>query len=825
MAAPTLLSAGPWTNGAQNPQPTYPSGLQQGDVVYLIAVSRPSTISINILSGWEFVGDATGGGGTEGSGTGPTRVSVLKRTVGAGGLSGTVATGLFTGTNAAVCHLRAYRGPSAGVAFAETFTSYSNSSASTTVGGTGGGSLTLAVDDIVLAILAGPDDTVTAYTVSNLAASGATFGTLSQSPSGTFSTATGNDLAMACVTRTVTSGSSSSAPVVTATADASETSMGFLLRVRALGSVSAAASRATTASVSASAVASGAPQVSHQTTAAIIATAGNPAAASHTTTSAVTATAVIAGAASADTGSAVTAAAVKTDPLGTIPQPTYATTQVVAYRTGHPDATATTSASVEATAILLVGVERSTTVASAHATAVEQHPDFGTIRIGRLRLTEKWDEKSSEAWSGDTRVLSISGQESAPPLTERDLDVLYDDLVNLQGSTVPVAFTYKADRDGYYVVQSVTVDLVNWAETAITVDWKISLARAGAPGEVDIESRLSGPPTRSNTHSVTGERWHAPPIGHTAYWTGTTQPSTLVRPTTEGPITVYRNIPTGVSPRYEVAPVDYMRGRARISNDGRERTGVQWKTTPGGWELSNGLVRASLVTVAGGSTALMPGPTTFPGQFVFPGSGVSGTVLRLESWVLIPIFLPGAGYGISPYGMADYGEAYGQEEWTGRDWTILLNGQAIGAPVATSVLRNDPECVSIRILWSGAPAGRTTADLTLRRGARLIEMFIRTSYSSTLKVARALPDAGVAFNGYLRAASDDTGGNRYFIGSAGDYTPDIIGGGISRTAVTSMDVALGVEMSGGDAGQGDQAAQLFKQYLGSCTEAVAAARR
>ena len=252
---------------------------------------------------------------------------------------------------------------------------------------------------------------------------------------------------------------------------------------------------------------------------------------------------------------------------------------------------------------------------------------------------------------------------------------------------------------------------------------------------------------------------------------------------------------------------------------------MQWKTTPGGWELSNGLVKASLVTLAGGGTALMPGLNTFPGAFLFPGSGVSGTVLRMETWVLVPVFIPGGGYGVSPYGLADYGEAYGTERWTGRDWTVLLNGQAIGAPTACSVLRNDPECVSVRVLWSGAPAGRTTADLTLRRGSRLVEAFLRTSFSSTLKVARAQPELATAAAGYLRAASDDVDGNRYVIASAGDYTADVIGGGISRTATTSLDCAIGVEMAGGEAAQGDQAAQLYRQYLGAPSELTRAARR
>jgi len=556
-------------------------------------------------------------------------------------------------------------------------------------------------------------------------------------------------------------------------------------------------------------------------------TAGVLAAVSRVTTATVTATAKVQPGGSAETVASLVASATKTD-APAVSGAVFAVGSATAFRTGHPAATHATTAQVAATAFLLTGVEEHVTTASATATATERRPDFGTIRIGRLTLTENM-AGVSESWSGDGRTLALSGQESAPPLTNRDLHALVDDLQNLQGTLVPVSFLWKQDRDGYYTVTSVSSELVNWGETCLTLDWKLQLAREGADGEVDIESRLSGPQTRTNTHDATGERWHAPPIGATAYWTGTTQPSTLIRPTTDGPITVYRGLPASASPRYDVPAASYMQGRARILDQGRERNGVQWKTTPGGWELSNGLLKASLATLAGSASSLLPGLSTFPGAFTFPGdgdgAGTSGTVLRLEAWTLVPVFVPGGGYGTSPYGLAEYGEAYGTEEWAARDWTILLNGQAIAAPTACSILRNDPECVSVRVLWSGAPAGRTTADLTLRRGSRLLECFLRTSFSSTLKVARATSEAATAQAGYLRAASDDDHGNRYFIGSTGDYTADIVGGGITKTSTTSLDVALGVEMAGAEAAQGDQAVQLYRQYLGAASELVRAARR
>lgn len=400
---------------------------------------------------------------------------------------------------------------------------------------------------------------------------------------------------------------------------------------------------------------------------------------------------------------------------------------------------------------------------------------FGTITVGRVTLREAITPAQEQTDASGAVSISLTGQEagsSVPgrfPLDRDELAALQADIRGLAGEFVPVRFTDKHGLDGYYVVSQSSADLLDWQGEMVTCDWSIGLVRVGSDTEVDVESRLAGPQTRVNDFEVTGERWHAPPIGHSAYWSGASTPSTMTRVTAEGVLTVYRSVPILTSPRYACPVETYLAGRARILDHGRERTGIDWDVSPAGWEVSNALVR---VTVAGGT-------------------------LSVASW--------------------------GATGWAEKGWDVLLDGTGLGAPDAATVIRNDPECVILRLLWS-LTVGRVTCDLTLRRGARLVEAFIRSSTSATLKVARTSAEAGTAGTGYIRASSNDATGNRYFLCSARTHTVDV-NGGISRSSTTSLDVGIGVESGGSSAVPGDQAANLLAQYLGSPAERTSGARR
>lgn len=390
---------------------------------------------------------------------------------------------------------------------------------------------------------------------------------------------------------------------------------------------------------------------------------------------------------------------------------------------------------------------------------------FGDVIIGRLTLREALTSAVEQS-SGS---LALTGQEAAPPLTEAAVTAIQDDIRGLAGDFVPVRWTDKSSFDGYYVVADTSAELMDWQGEMVTCGWSINLLRVGSDSEVDVEARLAGPLTRVNDFSVVGERWHAPPIGHAAYWSGNATPSTMTRASSDGAITVYRGVPVLTSPRYACQVGDYLAGRVRISDAGRERTGTVWPVSPGGWELSNGIVR---VTVA-------------------------ADALSVGAWT---------------------GGA-----WAEKPWNVLLNGVALGAPDAATVLRNEPECVIVRLLWS-LTVGRATCDLTIRRGARFVELYVRTSTAATIKVARTTSDTGTSATGYVIGTANDSDGNRYLVGSARTFVPDVTGG-ISKASATAMDAFIGVELAGTAAVSGDTATDVHKAYLASPAESTRGARR
>lgn len=404
---------------------------------------------------------------------------------------------------------------------------------------------------------------------------------------------------------------------------------------------------------------------------------------------------------------------------------------------------------------------------------------YGTVTVGRLALTEV----STNASETSGRVLSLQGQESYPSadgtMTLPKLASVYDDIMNLPNRLVPVTLTDKAQLNGYYTVSMATADLVRWnGGEVVTCDWKLTLQRLGAENELDLESRLSGAQTRNSTISATGgERWHAPPIGHYAYWSSTTQPSTVTRTGQDGAITVYRQVPVQVNTRWACPVASYMNGRVKfLDSNGFERTGTMFSTGTTGWWFTNGLVALN-------ST-----------------DGASGNGVMQVS-------------------------AYTGGAWRSRKWDIQSGGVSLGAVDGVSLLRNDPEACVLRMLFNMSTPGRVTVDATIRRGSRFVEFYVQSEYAATLKIVRATTEAGTAGTGFVRATNNDSDGNRYVIGSALTFTADTTIGGISLASTTTLDAFIGMEVGGSSAVAGDQAANLFAQYLGSPSEQVQGVRR
>lgn len=233
----TLVGVGGWDAGATSPTPSYPASIAEHDRLYLIVHSRPSGTapSGSALTSWTSLYSESGGSGSEGSGTGPTQMSVLTRTAGASPPSGALSGVVVTGGTASQAHIRAYRAAS-GATWSEQVAYYSKT-ANTNIGGTTSSSLSLAAGDVVVVTVGQPDDTNTDLAVSSISASGITFGTLTRSPDAVSVSATGNDQAAVTYTATVTAGSATVPVTVAGTGSTgAETTHVQVLRIRASSS-------------------------------------------------------------------------------------------------------------------------------------------------------------------------------------------------------------------------------------------------------------------------------------------------------------------------------------------------------------------------------------------------------------------------------------------------------------------------------------------------------------------------------------------------------------------------------------------------------------
>jgi hypothetical protein len=397
--------------------------------------------------------------------------------------------------------------------------------------------------------------------------------------------------------------------------------------------------------------------------------------------------------------------------------------------------------------------------------------NWGDVQLGRIPLRETF--QASEA-GGDGRTLDLEGQESYPPLTRAQVIARHDGINSLApGLCVQVTFTDKPERNGYYAVKSAGSTYTEHLNERVTADWKVSLDRLGSDSETDLQSRLTGA-VRLNDFSLTGERWHAPPIGHYAYYTGATNPTTMARTGADGAMTVYRTVPANVSPRWGCAPTAFLTGRVKVTTTGSQEVyGVDVPLAASGWALSNGLVN---VTPSASAT------------------------LDVQS----------------------YTGAYRSKLW---NVSVAGSASSITSWDGATVLRNDPEMCIVRLVKGQSP-GRATLDLTLRRGARFVEGYLQIGTSATLAAYRSTLETNTSFaaSGYVVATSNDADGNKFAAGSARTFTAHT-NGGVIKSAATALDFWIGVAAGGSSAVSGDAATDLRNMYIACMPEAVYGVRR
>lgn len=391
---------------------------------------------------------------------------------------------------------------------------------------------------------------------------------------------------------------------------------------------------------------------------------------------------------------------------------------------------------------------------------------YSDLRVGRLTLTEGFTISEK---SGNARTLSLAGSSTITRERREVVEQKREDVINMAGEMVPIMFTEKANFDGIYLIDSAEAELTNWDDYIVVMTWKMNVTRVGSVTETDFESRLSGSITRSNAFVATGKRWHAPPVGPKAYWTGSTAPISVDRVGEEGTLKIYQNLAQGINPRWGVPLENYVKGRARfIDQHGLERVGTQLDTAANNWELSNSILRVRPLA--------------------------SGGTLEIASYV--------------------------SGTWRPKNWDILHSvGPAVSVGLAeyVTVLHNNFHSCTIRLTKSVGTVGRITIDLTLRRGASFVEVYVQHQFGTTLKIVRSTTEAGTSATGYVRATAADADGLTYIVGSAQSFTNDLTIGGISKAATPTLDAIVGVQLN---ATAGNAHADLYQQYLGSPAETV-----
>lgn len=397
---------------------------------------------------------------------------------------------------------------------------------------------------------------------------------------------------------------------------------------------------------------------------------------------------------------------------------------------------------------------------------------YGEIRVGRFYVVEM--EKATETNDGK---LSLSGQESSPPTTGPLVTFLHGQIAGMQeGKLVPVQFRDKAERNGYYAVESASSDLTDYQGEVVLADWQIELTRQGSSKEVDIQSRLTGA-VRLNDFSLTGTRWHAPAINHYAYHTGTSFPSGSVsRTSADGVIKVYLSVPSGIHPKWGCEPADYYGGRVRITDTlevstENEVEGINRQISASGWSLSNGLINVTPTASAG--------------------------IINVQY--------------------------YDGSAWQANQWKLQRNSANISALDTVTIIRNDFEECILRLTSTVSSAGRNSIDLKLKRGSRFVEGYFQTSLSTSLTVA---PNNSTVSSTAVAGTQVATSGtHRPGCGSARTFTANNATGGITKSSTTAMDFWIGVVINGASPATGDSITDLRDQYIASMPELTYAVRR
>lgn len=247
--------------------------------------------------------------------------------------------------------------------------------------------------------------------------------------------------------------------------------------------------------------------------------------------------------------------------------------------------------------------------------------------------------------------------------------------------------------DGFY--RPLSVDLTSEREELWTLS--VELERVQGFAAPLMEAVVLGG-KRAGVHaSVAAQAWQALPASAMGYENGVITPTTEAVTTETGNLTVFTDAVNRLFDarvEYYLPPASWYVGASSLSVAGRLIVGRDCPNDPDGWVLSNGLIRLSGVTDSG--------------------------AVKLEHW--------------SGTAWVDNG-SYSFGQYGGGAQPLLT-----APPLAITVLRNGPECATIRLAYDAASIVTNArfavnVDISLRRGATCAEVYLesRGAYRWLLK--------------------------------------------------------------------------------------------
>ena len=342
-----------------------------------------------------------------------------------------------------------------------------------------------------------------------------------------------------------------------------------------------------------------------------------------------------------------------------------------------------------------------------------------TVQVGRVSVSLEVAVEAA-VYRGDTLRLSCYCDGAATHMYAI-IEGLCAYAASTDESVVPVTFdTPLAHLTGFYRVGDVSVDQAMPDRSDLTLD----LERVQGFAAPLFEAIVLGGKRAGVAAAVAAQAWQSLPATVMGYENGTITPTVETVATADGNLTLFTDAVNklfNARVEFYLPPASWYVGAATLTVGGNLIVGRQCQNDPDGWMISNGIIRLSGVTDSG--------------------------AIKLEHWS---------------------GTAWVED---GSYWFGQYGGGAqpllTAPPLAITVLRNGPECVTIRLAYDAASIVTNArfavnVDVSLRRGANCAEVYLSTR-----------------------------GAYRWMVKTEIDYATAVSGGGASADPATGVGFALG----------------------------------